>query len=260
MMSSRNLMKGSTFMGFHRQVPRDRRGDHVLIWILGAGLLAAGAAFLPIAHSAAAPAVAVPPPAIDEPSTASTETAVVSGGCFWGVQGVFQHVKGVNEALSGYSGGAKDTALYQLVGTGETGHAESVRISFDPRVISYGKILQLYFSVATDPTELNRQGPDVGSQYRSEIFVASDAQKRVADAYVAQLNKAGVFSRPIVTRVDPLTGFYPAEGYHQNFATLHPDNGYIAYNDLPKIYNLRRMFPDLYRAKPKLVGEAGATE
>ncbi len=229
-------------------------------WTLCAGLLSAGAAFWPIAHCAAEPALSVPAPAIDEPNTASTETAVVAGGCFWGVQAVFQHVKGVTEALSGYSGGARDTALYQLVGTGRTGHAESVRISFDPRVISYGKILQLYFSVATDPTELNHQGPDIGSQYRSDIFVASDAQKRVAEAYVAQLDKAGVFSRPIVTRVDPRTGFYPAEGYHQNFATLHPDNGYIAYYDLPKIENLRRLYPDLYREKPKLVSEGGATE
>jgi peptide-methionine (S)-S-oxide reductase len=227
---------------------------------LCAGLLAAGATFLPIARGAAQTAIVVPPPAVDEPNTASTETVVVAGGCFWGVQGVFQHVKGVTEAISGYSGGAKDTAHYQLVGTGETGHAESVRISFDPRVISYGKILQLYFSVATDPTELNRQGPDVGSQYRSDIFVTSDAQKRVAEAYVAQLNQAGVFSRPIVTRVDPLTGFYPAEGYHQNFATLHPDDDYIAYNDLPKIENLRRMYPDVFREKPKLVSEGGTTE
>ncbi len=241
-------------MNLHPKLPR------AFTWTLCAGLLAAGAAFWPIAHGAAEPALAVPAPAIDEPSTASTETAVVAGGCFWGVQGVFQHVKGVTEALSGYSGGAKDTALYQSVGTGQTGHAESVRISFDPRVISYGKILQLYFSVATDPTELNRQGPDVGSQYRSVIFAANAAQKRVAEAYVAQLDKAGVFSRPIVTRIDPLRGFYPAEGYHQNFAALHPDNGYIAYNDLPKIENLRRLYPDLYRPKPKLVSESGGTE
>jgi peptide-methionine (S)-S-oxide reductase len=237
-------------MSFHSKLP--------LGFALCAGLLAAGAIFLPIAHGVAEPAVAVPAPAVDEPNTASTETVVVAGGCFWGVQGVFQHVKGVTEALSGYAGGAKDTAHYQLVGTGETGHAESVRISFDPRVISYGKILQLYFSVATDPTEFDRQGPDVGSQYRSNIFVTSEAQKRVAEAYVQQLNKAGVFSRPIVTRVDPLRGFYPAEGYHQNFAALHPDNGYIAYNDLPKIENLRRMYPDVFRERPKLVSEAAA--
>lgn len=228
-------------------------------WISCAGLLAAGAALWPIADGAAAPR-SVPAPAIDQSNTAPTETVVVAGGCFWGVQGVFQHVKGVSEAVSGYSGGARDTAHYQLVGTGETGHAESVRISFDPRVISYGKILQLYFSVATDPTELNHQGPDVGSQYRSDIFVTSDAQKRVAAAYVAQLDKAGVFPRPIVTRVDPLTGFYPAEGYHQNFATLHPDNSYIAYYDLPKIETLHRLYPDLYRARPKLVSETGETE
>ncbi|MGA9137821.1 MAG: peptide-methionine (S)-S-oxide reductase MsrA [Methylovirgula sp.] len=222
------------------------------------GLFAAGAAVWPVARSAAQPAV--PAPAIDEPNTASTETAVIAGGCFWGVQAVFQHVKGVSEALSGYSGGARDTAHYQLVGTGETGHAESVRIRFDPRVISYGKILQLYFSVATNPTELNRQGPDVGSQYRSEIFVANDAQRRVAEAYVAQLNKSGVFSRPVVTRVGSLRGFYPAEGYHQNFAALHPDNGYIAYNDLPKLDALRHLYPNLYRAAPTLVKVAGGTE
>ncbi len=224
------------------------------------GLLASGAALWPNALGAAEPARAVPAPTIDETNTASTETAVVAGGCFWGVQAVFQHVKGVSEAVSGYSGGAKDAAAYQLVGTGRTGHAESVRIRFDPRVISYGKILQLYFSVATDPTELNRQGPDVGNQYRSEIFVAGNAQKRVAEAYVAQLSKSTVFGRPVVTRVDPLAGFYPAEDYHQNFATLHPDNGYIAYYDLPKLDALRRLYPDLYREKPVLVGEAGATE
>jgi peptide-methionine (S)-S-oxide reductase len=239
-------------MRLHRILPR------VSVWIFCTGLLVAGAAFWPAAPSAAEPAI--PAPAVDEPNTASSETAVVAGGCFWGVQAVFQHVKGVSQALSGYSGGARDTAHYQLVGTGETGHAESVRIRFDPRVISYGKILQLYFSVATDPTELNRQGPDVGSQYRSEIFVANDAQRRVAEAYVAQLNKSGVFSRPVVTRVGSLKGFYPAEGYHQNFAALHPNNGYIAYNDLPKLEALRRLYPDLYRAKPKLVNLAGATE
>jgi peptide-methionine (S)-S-oxide reductase len=232
---------------------------HAVGWT-SLGLFASGAVFWPDARIAAEPARAVPAPAVDESSSAGTETAVVAGGCFWGVQAVFQHVKGVSEALSGYSGGAKDTAAYELVGTGQTGHAESVRISFDPRIISYGRILQLYFSVATDPTELNHQGPDVGSQYRSDLFVASDAQRRVATAYVAQLDKAGVFGRPIVTRVDPLTGFYPAEDYHQNFATLHPDNGYIAYYDLPKIESLRRLYPVLYREKPKLVGEAGATE
>lgn len=239
-------------MRLHRRLPR------AFAWISCAALLAGGAALWPAARGAAA--TTVPAPAIDEPNTANSETAVVAGGCFWGVQAVFQHVKGVSEALSGYSGGSKNAAHYELVGTGETGHAESVRIRFDPRVISYGKILQLYFSVATDPTELNRQGPDIGSQYRSEIFVANDAQKRVAEAYVAQLNKSGVFSRPVVTRIDPLTGFYPAESYHQNFATLHPDDGYIAYNDLPKLDALRHLYPDLYREKPVLVKVAGAGE
>ncbi len=248
-------------MTMHQNPKRDDRAvRNPLIWILGAGALAAGAALWPMAHGVAKPAFSIPAPKIDEPAGPTSETAVLSGGCFWGVQAVFQHVKGVTDAVSGYSGGSKDTALYQLVGTGRTGHAESVRISFDPRVISYGKILQIYFSVATDPTELNRQGPDTGTQYRSEIFIANDAQKRVAEAYVAQLDKAQVFGRPIVTRVDPLTGFYPAEAYHQDFATLHPDYPYIVYNDLPKIENLRRLFPDLYRPKPKLVSEAGTTE
>jgi peptide-methionine (S)-S-oxide reductase len=242
-------------MNLHRNPTRVRAVS--LAWIVGAGLLAAGAALWPVARSTAEPAVAVPAPAADEPAGATSETAVVAGGCFWGVQGVFQHVRGVTAAVSGYSGGKKDTAFYQLVGTGRTGHAESVRVSFDPRVISYGKILQIYFSVATDPTELNHQGPDVGSQYRSVIFAANDKQRQVAEAYVAQLNKAGVYGRPVVTKVDPLTGFYPAEGYHQDFATLHPDNSYIAYNDLPKIENLRRIFPSLYRPKPRLVSESG---
>ncbi len=241
-------------MRLYRTLPR------VFAWMFCTALLAAGGVFWPVARGTAEPMRAIPAPAIDEPSTASSETAVVAGGCFWGVQAVFQHVKGVSEALSGYSGGAPDTAHYQLVGTGETGHAESVRIRFDPRIISYGKILQLYFSVATDPTELNRQGPDVGSQYRSEIFAANGAQKRVAEAYVAQLNRSGVFPRPVATRVGSLTGFYPAEAYHQNFAALHPDNGYIAYNDLPKLEALRRLYPSLYREKPKLVNVAGATE
>jgi peptide-methionine (S)-S-oxide reductase len=238
----------------------DRRLPRVVAGIFFSGLLVGGVAFLPASRGMAEPARTVPAPAVDEPNTASSETAVVAGGCFWGVQAVFQHVKGVSQALSGYSGGGRDTAHYELVGTGETGHAESVRIRFDPRVISYGKILQLYFSVATDPTELNRQGPDTGSQYRSEIFAANDAQRRVAEAYVAQLNKSGVFSRPVVTRVDRLTGFYPAEAYHQNFAALHPDNGYIAYNDLPKLEALRHLYPDLYRVKPTLVNLAGAGE
>jgi peptide-methionine (S)-S-oxide reductase len=182
---------------------------------------------------------------------------VLAGGCFWGVQAVFQHVKGVTEAVSGYAGGDKDAATYEQVSTGRTGNAESVEVTFDPRVVSYGTILQIYFSVAHNPTELNRQGPDSGAQYRSEIFVESDAQKRVAEAYIAQLTAAKAFSAPIVTRVEPLRGFSPAEAYHQNYATLNPENAYIAYNDAPKVENLWKLFPSAFRQKPKLVAVAG---
>ena len=222
----------------------------------GAAALIAGALWAN-SHSYAEPAARVPAPRADEAPRAHLETIVVAGGCFWGVQGVFQHVKGVNQAISGYSGGSRANAHYELVGTGETGHAESVRITFDPRIVSYGKILQIYFSVATDPTELNRQGPDVGSQYRSVIFAADATQKKIAEAYIAQLDKAHAFGAPIVTRVDSFRAFYPAEGYHQDYATLHPDNDYIAENDLPKIEALRRLFPALYRPQAKLVGTAG---
>jgi peptide-methionine (S)-S-oxide reductase len=208
-------------------------------------------------QSYAAPMKRVPAPVTDQAPHGHLETIVVAGGCFWGVQGVFQHVKGVTGAVSGYSGGSRANAHYQLVGTGLTGHAESVRITFDPKVVSYGKILQIYFSVATDPTELNHQGPDTGSQYRSEIFAADDSQRKVAAAYIAQLDQAHVFGAPIVTKVGTLKGFYPAEGYHQDFAALHPDYPYIVYNDRPKIAALRADFPALYRAEPKLVGAAG---
>jgi len=226
---------------------------HMMLGFGAAALIATGALWSS-SHSRAEPAMRLPAPAVDEPPQAETETAVVAGGCFWGVQGVFQHVRGVTQALSGYSGGSAANAHYDLVGTGQTGHAESVRITFDPRIVSYGQILQIYFSVATDPTQLNRQGPDFGSQYRSVIFAADDGQRKVARAYIAQLDRARVFDAKIVTRVDPLRGFYPAEAYHQDFAALHPDNGYIAENDLPKIDNLRRLFPALYQAEPKLVG------
>ena len=201
-------------------------------------------------------AYAIPPPAIDEASTATSETAVLAGGCFWGVQGVFQHVNGVKNAVSGYSGGEATTAQYETVSGGRTGHAEAVEITFDPRVVSYGQLLQIYFSVAHDPTQLDRQGPDRGTQYRSAIFYATPEQKKVAEAYVAQLDKAGSYGRPIVTRIDPLKAFYPAEGYHQDFLTLNPDYPYIVFNDLPKIANLKAMFPALYREKPALVSEA----
>jgi peptide-methionine (S)-S-oxide reductase len=204
---------------------------------------------------AAEPATVIPAPVVDEtvPAGQNLETVVLAGGCFWGVQAVFQHTKGVSQATSGYSGGSKETAEYEVVGSGRTGHAESVEIKFDPNQISFGKILQIYFSVAHDPTQLNRQGPDTGTQYRSAIFYASPEQQRVAQAYVDQLTKAGAFKAPIVTQITPLTGFYTAENYHQDYATLHPYNPYIAYNDLPKVENLKRLFADLYRDKPVLV-------
>jgi peptide-methionine (S)-S-oxide reductase len=205
--------------------------------------------------SAAESARPIPPPVIDEPSNpqATSEVAILAGGCFWGVQGVFQHVEGVSSAVSGYAGGAADTAHYEMVGTGTTRHAESVRITFDPRHISYGHILQIYFSVAHDPTELDRQGPDVGTQYRSTIFPTNPQQTRIAEAYIAQLDQARVFGVPIVTRIEPGREFYPAEDYHQDFLARNPRYPYIVINDLPKIENLQRLFPDLYRATPVLV-------
>jgi len=194
---------------------------------------------------------AVPSPALDAAlaTTKAEQTAVVSGGCFWGIQAVFQHVKGVISATSGYSGGAANTAEYELVSNGDTGHAESVKIVYDPSQITYGQPLRVFFSVAHDPTELNRQGPDTGSQYRSAIFYGSDEQKRIAEAYIAQLEKAKVFPRPIVTQVVPLKAFYAAEAYHQDYAARHPDNPYIVYNDAPKVAHLRQEFPELYTGK-----------
>jgi len=193
----------------------------------------------------------VPAPAIDakRASASAQQTAVISGGCFWGVQAVFQHVKGVIGATSGYSGGSAKTAEYEVVSTGETGHAESVQIVYDPSQITYGELLRVFFSVAHDPTQLNRQGPDDGTQYRSSIFYGNDEQKRIAEAYIAQLDAAKVFPRPIVTKIVPLQAFYPAEAYHQNYAALHPNQPYIFYNDAPKVEHLRRQFPDLYIAK-----------
>jgi peptide-methionine (S)-S-oxide reductase len=201
-------------------------------------------------------AMVLPAPALDNPRAAGPlQSAVLAGGCFWGVQGVYQYTKGVKRALSGYSGGDKSTADYDKVGTGTTGHAESVQIVFDPKEISYGEILRIYFSVAHDPTQLDRQGPDVGSQYRSAIFYADAQQQRIAEAYIAQLEKTKVFRRKIVTRVDPLKGFYPAEAYHQDFLILNPRYPYIVINDLPKIANLKRLFPEQYRDKPVLTTE-----
>ena len=204
---------------------------------------------------AAEPVVLVPPPAIDEPlaKTHGTETAILSGGCFWGMQAVFQHVKGVTTAVSGYTGGSAANAHYELVSTGTTGHAETVKVTFDPSVITYGTILRIYFSVATNPTELNYQGPDEGTQYRGDIWAENTEQQRIATAYIAQLSTAHVFPAPIVTRIDAARAFYPAEAYHQNFATTNPDNPYIVINDAPKVAALARLFPDLYRARPVLV-------
>ena len=217
--------------------------------LIATSLLLIALAGLILSVNASDKAVTLPAPAVDEPLAAKSgqETLVLAGGCFWGVQAVFQHVKGVISATSGYSGGASSTAEYEVVSTGRTGHAESVKVVFDPSKITYGQLLQVFFSVALDPTQLNRQGPDEGTQYRSAIFYGNDEQKRIADAYIAQLNQAKVFSKPIVTQVVAIKAFYPAEKYHQDYATLHPDNPYIRYNDLPKVAHLQQQFPNLYQ-------------
>ena len=201
--------------------------------------------------SISASAKSIPDPAVDAPlaSTRGQQTAVLAGGCFWGVEAVFEHVKGVSDVRSGYSGGSTENAQYEDVGTGETGHAESVRITYDPAQITYGQLLKVFFSVAHDPTELNRQGPDTGTQYRSAIFYANDEQKRIAQAYIAQLNQAKVFERPIVTEVAALKSFNEAEAYHQNYLVNHPDEPYIVINDMPKLENLKKQLPALYKRK-----------
>jgi peptide-methionine (S)-S-oxide reductase len=228
--------------------------------ILGAGAISVATTVIVPASSAAGwvaqeKARVIPPPSVEEPaSQAKSETAVLAGGCFWGVQGVFQHVKGVSRAVSGYAGGRKNTANYETVSLGTSGHAESVQVVFDPRQISYGRLLQVFFSVAHDPTQLNRQGPDFGTQYRSTIFPASPEQERVARAYIAQLNDARAFESKIVTTIEMDRAFYEAEDYHQDFLTRNPTHRYIVVNDLPKIEELKRVFPQLYRASPVLVG------
>jgi peptide-methionine (S)-S-oxide reductase len=237
-----------------------RLGRYARDAALVALVLAVGASLRFASSSAAERPRALPAPAVDEQKSANLETAIFAGGCFWGVQGVFQHVKGVANAVSGYAGGEESTAQYETVSTGSTGHAESVKVTFDPRQVSYGRLLQIYFSVAHDPTELNRQGPDEGTQYRSEIFVADADQAKIANAYVAQLGAAHAFGEPIVTKIEPLKGFYPAEGYHQDFLALNPTYPYIAINDLPKIAALKRLFPDSYRADPILVSMAKSTQ
>ena len=206
-------------------------------------------------------AFVIVPPALDNPKVpGSLQKAVLSGGCFWGVQAVFEHVRGVREALSGYAGGERSTADYETVGSGKTNHAESVQITFDPAEVSYGELLQVFFSVVHDPTQLNRQGPDTGPQYRSEIFYADESQQKIAQAYIAQLEKAKVFSGAIETRIDPLNGFFRAEQYHQDYLLRNPTNPYIVYNDLPKLENLRRLFPDYYRGRPLTVGYIDSRE
>jgi peptide-methionine (S)-S-oxide reductase len=228
---------------------------------LGAAALGALAiaSFAAVPSRAAEDAVVIPAPTVDAKSADGIQTAVLAGGCFWGVQGVFQHTAGVVSAISGYAGGSKATADYNTVSTGTTGHAESVEVKYDPKQVSYGKLLQIFFSVVHDPTQLNRQGPDTGTQYRSAIFVTNDDQKKVADAYIAQLNAAKVYKKPIVTKVGALDAFYPAEGYHQDYLTLHPNQPYIAYNDIPKVENLKKIFAENYKDKPTLVGNTKVT-
>ncbi len=217
------------------------------------GIYIAGNVGVPAAKGAALDG-RLPAPSVDERSkTDGNETLILAGGCFWGVQGVFQHVRGVVDAVSGYDGGAASTAQYELVSTGATGHAESVRITYDPRVITYGRLLQIFFSVTTDPTQLNQQYPDDGTQYRSEIFATTPEQVQIAKSYIALLDQAKVFPKAIVTQVGHDTGFYPAEAYHQNYLTLHPDSPYIAMFDLPKIAALRKVFPAEFRPDPVLV-------
>ncbi len=222
----------------------------------GLALLLAIAA---IAPAGAREGLAIPPPALDEPAPTGggMATAVFAGGCFWGVQGVFQHVRGVANAVSGYAGGAAATAHYETVGAGDTGHAEAVQITYDPRQISYGKLLQIFFSAAHDPTQKNRQGPDVGPQYRSAVFARTPEQARLASAYVKQLDGARVYGAPLATTIERGKQFYPAEKYHQDYMTLNPRAPYIAYYDLPKLDHLKRLFPDLYREKPTLTSQAG---
>jgi peptide-methionine (S)-S-oxide reductase len=211
------------------------------------GLLATAAA------GAAEPAFVIPPPALDQPAAAAPQKAVVAGGCFWGVQAVFQHVKGVTSAVSGYAGGQAGTANYDTVSGGRSGHAEAVEITYDPAQVSYGQLLQIYFSVAHDPTQLNRQGPDTGPQYRSAVFPSDDSQRKVAEAYIAQLNQAGVYPKALATTIEPLKAFYPAEDYHQDYLVRHPYSMYIMVNDVPKVENLAKTFPARYRDKPVLV-------
>ncbi len=223
-------------------------------------ILAAGAivlsSWIALPSQAAEDAFIIPPPSLDMKPSEGLKTAVLAGGCFWGVQGVYQHTEGVVNAVSGYAGGAANSAKYDLVGRGNTGHAEAVKITYDPKKISYGKLLQIYFSVAHDPTQLNRQGPDTGTQYRSTVFTSDPEERQVAEKYIAQLNNTKTYKKTIATTLEPMQGFYVAEDYHQDYLTLHPNQPYIVYNDLPKIENLKKIFANLYRDKPALVRNA----
>jgi peptide-methionine (S)-S-oxide reductase len=249
-------IKGNSVLSYERgfaMMLLNRKMRRSLIALLAVAAALTGSVS---AYAAEAATVIAPPQVNNQKAQGPLQTAVFSGGCFWGVQGVFEHVRGVRQVISGYAGGEKNTAQYETVSGGSTGHAESVQITFDPAEVSYGELLQVFFSVAHDPTQLNRQGPDSGTQYRSNIFTADDSQKNIAQAYIAQLDKAHAFPAKIVTRVDPLKGFYPAEAYHQDFLLRNPTYPYIAYNDLPKIDNLKRIFPAQYNEKPVTVATA----
>jgi peptide-methionine (S)-S-oxide reductase len=235
--------------------PALRRRSIFAALALAAAAPLLGLALLQPASGAAEQAVVIPAPVTDLPAAGSSAKVVFAGGCFWGVQGVFQHLKGVTSAVSGYSGGDAATAHYELIGTGLTGHAEAVEVTYDPSVISYGDLLHVYFSVAHNPTQLNYQGPDHGTQYRSAIFIETDEQKAVAGAYIAQLDAAKVYPEPIVTTLEPLKAFYAAEDYHQDFLTANPSHPYIVYHDLPKIEALKTIFADRYRDQPALVAD-----
>jgi len=234
--------------------------DLALALLAAATVLLAGCGVSTPLSATQEPVVTLPSPLLDESSgQAESEVAILAGGCFWGVQGVYQHVIGVSQAVSGYAGGSQATADYEAVSGGRTGHAESVQITFDPRQLTYGQILQIFFSVAHDPTQLNRQGPDIGTQYRSAIFPTTADQARIAKAYVDQLEQAAVFTSPIVTRIEPDRAFYAAEAYHQDYLTRNPSSPYILFNDLPKIENLKRSQAHFYRPDPVLVAPAAAS-
>jgi peptide-methionine (S)-S-oxide reductase len=223
-----------------------------IVAAVAAGVIATGT-LTTISAASAEVAVRTPAPAFDPPAPAGTQTAIFAGGCFWGVQGVYQRVKGVQSAVSGYAGGAQSTATYDRVSGGDTGHAEAVRVTYDPRIVSYGTLLRIYFSVVADPTQLNAQGPDHGTQYRSAIMPTTPAQAQVARGYLAQLGKAKLWTRPIVTKVEPVRAFYPAESYHQDYLVRNPGSPYIRINDLPKVRALQQLYPQITRPQPVLV-------